>query len=412
MDIVKPEEVGLSSTRLNRINTVMQQYVDRNEIPGAVTMVVRRGKVAYLQATGMMDVESGKAMQPDTIFRIYSMTKPVASVAIMMLFEEGHFQLNYPVSQFIPEFKELKVFAGEDENGAQLTDLEREVTIRDLLTHTSGLVYGNPLGSTVEKMAWEMTPGENPVVAPSGETVFGIPLDETLGEWITKLVKVPLAHQPGKAWSYGTSTDVLGYLVEVVSGTSLDDFAHQRILEPLGMVDTTFHLPDEKLDRFSTMYCPEEGGGLRVVDPPVSSAWSVRKKFISGGGGPGRALVSTAPDYARFCQMLLNNGSFDGRRYLSRNAVNLMTRNNLPEGVHLLHEPGVGFGHNFWVMLDPGMAGTLSSEGSYGWYGYAGTSFIIDPQEEMIGIALIQNVGWSWAAQDAFPTLMYQSIID
>jgi len=232
----EPEEVGLSSERLKRINKVMQGYVDENKLVGLVTVVARRGKVAHFECFGTMDIESNKAMRPDTIFRIYSMSKPITSAAMMMLYEEGYFQLNDPVSKFIPEFKEVKVFVKKSEVGVEVAELKRQITIRDLLAHTSGLAYGLSKDTPVDEMYQEAKM---------------LKWDETLEEKVGRLVKLPLANQPGSTWRYSISVDVLGYLVEVISGRRFDVFLEERIFGPLGMEDTGFYVPEEKIGRWS-----------------------------------------------------------------------------------------------------------------------------------------------------------------
>jgi CubicO group peptidase (beta-lactamase class C family) len=274
VNAIAPEKVGVSSARLNRIGKAMQSYVDQGKLAGLVTMIARRGQVFHFECFGMMDIEADKSMQPDTIFRIHSMTKPITSVAVMMLHEQGDFQLKDPVSRFIPGFKDVRVFVNATESGLELAEPEREVTIQDLLTHTSGLVYGDPEGSPVEAAVWKADREAEQVTA-----------DETLEEWMQRLVTLPLAHQPGSKWHYGLSTDVLGYVVEVVSGLAFDAFLEQRIFVPLGMVDTGFYVPQEKIGRLATMYGPAEGGGLKVIDRAETSKYSEPKRFLSGGGG-------------------------------------------------------------------------------------------------------------------------------
>jgi CubicO group peptidase (beta-lactamase class C family) len=293
-----------------------------------------------------------------------------------------------------------------------LEDLEREVTIRDLLTHSSGLIHGHPHGTPVEQLVWNREAKEGILTAPNGEVAFHKYPDLLLAEWVSRLLDIPLAHQPGKGWSYGFSYDVLGHLVEVVSGMSLDAFFQERIFDPLGMADTHFHLPEEKIGRFSTLYCPAVGGGLQVVDRGSSSYWLVRKQYLSGGGHHGNALVSTVPDYYRFCQMMLNYGELDGVRLLSRKTVELMTMHNLPEGIHMDDSPGVGLGLGFWVMQDPGVSYIFASKGSFGGGGFAGAAFWMDPQEDLIGMMVTQNACWSWTALDRFPALVYRAIDD
>ncbi len=286
MNTIAPEEAGFSPARLDRIGRVMQSYVDKGKLAGLITLIARRGRVPHFECFGMMDIKANKPMQSDAIFRIYSMTKPITSVALMMLYEKARFQLDEPVSGFIPAFKDVRVFVDATESGVELAKPEREVTIRDLLTHTSGLVYGNPNGSPVEAMVWQA----------DRETEKIVP-DETLEEWIQRLVKLPLAHQPGSRWHYGLSTDVLGYLIEVISGLAFDEFLKQRIFMPLGMDDTSFHVPPEKIDRLATMYGPAEDGGIQVVDAPATSEYSKPKRFL-------RAVVDSFPPPPTMCGLL------------------------------------------------------------------------------------------------------------
>jgi CubicO group peptidase (beta-lactamase class C family) len=392
---VKPEEVGLSSERLKRINKVMQGYVDEDKLSGLVTMVARRGKIAHFECFGLMDKESNKPMQPDTIFRIYSMSKPITSVAVMMLYEEGHFQLNDPVSKFIPEFKNVKVFVKKTDTGIEVADTKRQITIRDLLVHISGLAYGL---------------GKDTVVDEMYQKEKMLKWDETLEEKVQRLVKLPLANQPGSTWRYSISVDVLGYLVEVISDKRLDVFLEERIFKPLGMEDTGFYVPVEKIDRFATIYKAAEADSFGPDDTLFWGDFSKLPRFLSGGGG----LVSTANDYMRFCQMLLNGGELDGVRLLSRKTVELMTANHLTD--ELIHEgnmtDGYGFGLGFGVLLDVAQSESLGSEGEYTWGGAASTGFWIDPEEELIGILMTQLMPYNGRFTKEFKVLSYQAIVD
>ncbi len=399
---VAPEKVGLSSERLERIDRVMQQYVDEKRIAGVVTLVARRGKVAHLGTYGMADIEAGKPMQANTIFRIASMTKPIVSVAAMTLYEEGRFQLDDPVSKFIPEFKGLKVFgekAGNDEKGGKTAI---EMTIQDLLRHTAGLTYGE--GDThVDSIYREVK-----VLDDRG----------TLQEMVQKLGQIPLLYQPGERWHYSVATDVLGYLIQVISAKPLDEFLKERIFEPLGMEDTDFYVPEEKLERFATLYGFSEQGVLQIIENTDTSAFSKRPSFLSGGAG----LVSTVPDYMRFAQMLLNKGELEGRRILSPKTVDLMTMNHIqiqalplrigfPEIEFLVQ--GCGFGLGFRVLLDVAGSSRPGSKGTYGWAGGYDTYFRIDPKEELIGIIMSQ-FRWPhpYPSIKEFQVLMYQSIVE
>lgn len=381
-----PEDVGMSAARLKRITPVIQQWVDKGKIPGALTMIAREGRLVHFEKFGMQDVASAKPIEFDSIFRIYSMTKPITSIAVMMLYEEGHFQLNAPVSHFIPEFYEMKVYGND---GDAIVDTERPMTIKHLLTHTSGLIYGGEWDHPINQRYKEAD-------------FYGWDLEHMAKE----LGDIPLLHQPGDAWNYGMSTDVLGYLVEVVSGMPFADFLKKRIFEPLGMVDTDFSVPEDKADRYATLYEPSEDGGIQVIpDAPVSSG--PLSFFHSGGAG----LQSTAADYLRFCQMMLNDGELDGVRLLGRKTVELITMNHISDDWQPLERTGCGFGLGFAVVTDVADTHALGSHGTYNWGGLASTVFWIDPAEELIGILMTQLIGDSpFHAQ--FRVLTYQSIID
>jgi CubicO group peptidase (beta-lactamase class C family) len=327
------------------------------------------------------------------------MTKAIASVALMMLYEEGRFQLHDPVSRFIPKFADVEVFAGGTKRSFEATELEREITIWHLLTHTAGLTYDFFEDSPVDAMY---------LAADLHQP------DRTSEEVVHEIVKLPLVYQPGTAWRYSMATDVLGYLTEVISGTSLDVFLKEKILKPLGMEDTDFYVPEEKLDRFAAMYGPSEDGGIELRDAPATSQHTKPPRFLSGGSG----LVSTAADYLRFCQMLLNGGELDGIRLLGRKTVELMTVNHLPDELipiqvqpHTLH--GCGFGLGFRVLVNVAQAGRLGSEGEYGWGGGASTSFFVDPKEGLIGLLLTQlDPSRYYPIRREFKVLVYQALVD
>ena len=381
-----PEDMGMSTARLERIKPVMQQWVDNGKIPGALTMIAREGKLVHFEKVGNQDIASEKPIEFDTIFRIYSMTKPITSVAVMMLYEQGLFQLNSPVSEFIPEFKDMKAYAN---HGDAIVDTEREMTIKHLLTHTAGLIYGGEWDHPINQRYYEAD-------------FYGGDLKHMAKE----LGDIPLLHHPGDAWNYGMSTDVLGYLVEVVSGMPFAEFLKTRIFDPLGMVDTDFSVPENKVDRYATLYEPTEEGGIKVLeDAPVSSG--PLSFHHSGGAG----LLSTAGDYLRFCQMMLNDGKLDGVRLLGRKTVELITINHISNDWQPLERSGCGFGLGFAVVTDLADTHTLGSVGTYSWGGLASTVFWIDPVEELIAILMTQLIGDSpFHAQ--FRVLTYQSIID
>ncbi len=393
---VSPTQAGFSPERLERLDSRMQSYVDEGQLAGIVTLISRGGRIVHLRTHGYQDLETRRPLEEDAIFRIYSMTKPVTGVAMMMLFEEGRFLLTDPVAKYIPEFADLKVAAGEDgEGGLVLEDAVRPMTMRDLMTHTSGLTYGVFSRSAVDTLYQEAK-------------LF----DGTLEEMIAKLSRIPLRQQPGTVFHYSVSVDVQGHLVEKLSGLTLDQFFRERIFEPLGMSDTGFHVPAEKLDRLTTVYGPPEEGqtGLRVRDHPADTTYARPPGFLSGGAG----LVSTARDYWRFCQMLLNEGELDGVRLLSPASVRLMRGNHLSEEVRSRsNQPGLGFGLNFAVVLDPAAAGQLGSPGEYYWGGYASTLFWIDPREEVIGILMTQFIpSGTHPLRPQMRNLVYQALVD
>ncbi|MBN1294882.1 MAG: beta-lactamase family protein [Candidatus Latescibacteria bacterium] len=391
-----PEKVGLSSERLERINKVIQNYVDTNRISGAVTLVARHGKTAHIKATGLMDIESGKPMQTNAIFRIASMTKAFTSVAAMMLYEEGCFLLTDPVSEYIPEFKDLKVLVPAPESyehsaaaGYAIVPAKREMTIRHLLNHTSGLT------STLWQRPYINDMYKNNL---GGET--------TIGEMVRKLGKLPLYNHPGDAFEYGESTNVLGYLVEVVSGMTLAEFIDIRICEPLGLDDTFFYVPDDKLDRIATLYRPKPEEGLE----PANKGYRGSQTRFSGTGG----LFSTINDYARFLQMLLNGGELDGVRILGRKTIELMTTNSIGDLYSTwpqLH--GDKFGLGFGIRTERGRFDDIESIGTYSWGGIFNTIFYVDPKEDMICIFMNQLFPQDHLTiRRQFRVLAFQAIVD
>ena len=402
LPMVEPEAVGLSTDRLSRIDKVMEMHVAQQKIAGGVTLLARHGKIAHLGVYGMMDVEMGKPMKPDTIFRIASMTKPITSVAVMMLYEEGHFRLNEPVSKFIPAFKEMLVLPPEDaEDLTQPVPATEQITIWNLLTHTDGLTYH-----------WNERLGPQYAAA---DITHGLLQDEsTLAEKMKILATIPLLHQPGAEFEYGLSIDLLGYLVEVVSGMSLDAFFSERIFKPLGMKDTHFFIPEAKRERIATVYERTKDGPItrKSQEPTVEGSltystdypYNGPRTYFSGGGG----LVSTVSDYARFAQMMLNGGKFDGVRLLSRKTVELMTTNQLAK-----MDVDFGFGLGFGVVRDESDLNEIGSVGRFGWGGFFFTNFFVDPQEQMIGIFMCQlHPSGGLDLGERVRILCYQAIAD
>ena len=366
----KPESVGMSTQRLGKLKSEMQALVDRNQLPGVVTMVAKDGKIVEFDVAGKRDVESSAPLQKDSIFRIYSMSKPIVGVAMMMLFEEGKWQLNDPVAKHIPEFANLKVAKVNPQTGA-VTQVapDHPMTMRELMSHSGGLTYGVFGSTAVDKMYTD---------------VNVLDRDATLQAMIDKLGKIPLLHQPGERWHYSVSVDVQGYLVEKLSGQPFPEFLKQRIFEPLGMKDTAFYVPADKMNRFVSFYTYDKD--RKFVAHPGVPDFSKPPGAPSGGGG----MVSTAMDYMRFCQMLLNGGELDGHRLLSPLSVQLMRSNVLPASARTF-SPGTGFGLDFAVVEDPVGAGGYGGEGTFYWGGYAGTWFWIDPVYNLIVVGMIQQ---------------------
>jgi len=363
-----PEEVGLSSAQLNRLGAATQAHIDSGLLPGAVMLVARHGKIAYLKSLGFRDRASGAPMQTHAIFRIYSMTKPIVSVALMMLVEEGRLQIDDPVSKYIPEMGQMKVGVEKTDAAGkpslELVNPKRQMTIQDLLRHTSGLIYGGR-GKFLVHAAYQAT--------KIGDR------KESNREFVAKVAKLPLRFSPGTQWEYGVSTDVLGRIIEVISGKTLGEFLSERVIRPLGMADTAFFVPQEKLARAAQAW--QRPGG-----PPMTPRFDVAEvpRFESGGGG----LTSTASDYLRFALMLQRNGEFEGKRFLGKKTVEFMTADhvgNVPG-----RPPGLGFGLGFEVRKTTGEAYLPGTTGEYGWAGNAGTLFWIDPKEDLIAIYMIQ----------------------
>ena len=379
-----PEDAGLSSARLEHIDGAIEKSINDGRIAGAVALVARHGKIAYFKAFGMADREAKKPMRTDNIFRICSMSKPITSVAVMILYEEGRFLLNEPVSDFIPEFKNMKVLdppVPQDKTSppGALVDAKRPITIFDLLTHTSGLTY-----------PWNARLGKAYNAAGLGTGL--LQQEGSTGDSIKKLASLPLLFQPGDQWEYSLSDDVLGYLVERVSGMPFDSFLEERVFKPLGMKDTYFFLPPDKVSRLAAAYAYYPDKGIEVIpegkvmkegDFSYSSDYPYRgpRTYFSGGGG----LCSTTEDYYRFCQMMLNNGKLNGVRLLSRKSVELMTIDHVQGKVD-----GMGYGLGFGVNSEPRYLTELGSVGGFYWGGFYYTDFVIDPKEDMIAVVMAQ----------------------
>jgi CubicO group peptidase (beta-lactamase class C family) len=391
----RPEQVGLSTERLGQLGQVLRQEIAKGKIPGAVALVARKGRIAYHEAFGARDPATRAPMTRDAIFRIYSMTKPVTSVAIMMLQEEGRLVLNDPVSKFLPQLTKLQVAVEKKDASGQptleLVPAQREITIHDLLRHTSGFTYGGRTTNLTVKEAY----------AREGVDAR----DLTNAELVDRLAKVPLAHQPGTAWEYSRSVDVLGRVVEVISGKSLGGFFADRIFRPLGMKDSGFSVPQAQQGRLAQAFPidPATGDKIALIDvttPP---------RYESGGGG----AVSTTDDYVRFAQALLNGGRLDRARLLGRTTVAFMASDHLGPISATIRRPGYTFGLGFQVRKDVGLDGQSGSIGEYGWAGAGGTYFWVDPKEQVVAILMTQAPGPSRVYyRQLFKELVQQAIVD
>jgi CubicO group peptidase (beta-lactamase class C family) len=394
-----PRAAGLSQDRLAEITALIQDHVDDKKLAGAVAVVARRGKVAYMQSVGKQDIEGDIDMNAETIFRIASMTKPITSVAVLMLYDDGLVRLTDPVSKYIPEFADAAVLTPGQQDGKTVA-AKREITIKHLLTHTSGLTYhwNNRLGLMYKE---------------AGITHGLLQDDSVLAVKMKRLANLPLLHQPGEAWEYGLSVDVLGRVVEVASGKTLEGFFEQRIFGPLEMKDTHFFIPAEKMARLAAVYAPKPEGGLKRLDSePVAEGSLIyrvdhpfrgKRRYFSGGGG----LCSTVGDYLRFSQMLLNGGTLDGVRLLKPNTVRLMTKDH----VGRLNK-GQGFGLGVSVTRNSAEAGGLDCVGSFGWGGFWYTTFFVDPEKKMIGICMGQlHPEGDATLNKEFKRMVYQAVV-
>ena len=412
-----PEDNGMSSERLSNINAVFSDYVTDGKLPGAVVLVARNGKIVYHQAIGMSDMEQKTPMQTDNIFRIASQTKAIVSVGIMMLQEEGKLLISDPLSNYVPEFKESTVAVKSADGSYTVEKAKREIKLRDLLTHTAGIDYGYGVASE----EWEKAEMQGWYFAHRNEPIL---------ETVKRMAKLPMEAHPGEKYVYGYSTDILGAVIEVVSGQSLDVFLKERILDPLGMVDTHFYLPESKASRLSVVYSQCGNKLLRANDDGTPQfKWDDDEKckgnnqtqghYINGprvsfSGGAG--LLSTSIDYAIFLQMMLNNGVYDGTRILSRKSVELMIDNHLDgdyyKGVKFPWDWGVGFGLGFSVTTNTGDRGVLGSEGEYGWGGAYHSSYWVDPNENLIVVYFTQVAPINLDDHQKLRNLIYQSILD
>ena len=424
IDVVAPETVGFASERLERVTAWLEAQITSERLAGASVLIGRHGQVAYFEVAGAADQEAGKAFGKDTIVRIYSMTKPITTVAAMMLYERGCFQLDDPIARYLPEFAEARVWVGGEAPLSDTVAAASPITVRQLMTHTSGLTYGFMQSNVVD----ERYRDEN-IEMPGAEM--------TLAEMVERIAAIPLICQPGSAWNYSVSTDVLGRLVEVWSGSSLDAFFREEIFTPLDMRDAGFHVADANNHRLAACYAPLSGAslagvgrapadpaaerqtGLKLQDAARGSRYLEAPKLFSGGGG----LTASMRDYARFCQMLMGGGELDGRRLLGRKTVEYMRLNHLPENRDMaaMGQPvwsetsyeGIGFGLGFAVVLDPAKAQMVTSVGEHHWGGAASTFFWLDPSEELFVVLLTQLMPSStYPIRRELRTRVYQALVD
>jgi CubicO group peptidase (beta-lactamase class C family) len=407
---IDAESAGLDAARLARIDDhLIRRYLDPGKIAGCQVLVARHGHVGYFRSFGDQDRERGRPVADDTIWRIFSMTKPITGVALMSLYEHGHFQLDDPLHRFLPELAGLQVRERTEDGQRRLVEPRRPVSVRDVLMHLSGFGY--------ETLMW----GDR-ASGPTGDAMppraFLSSPDITLAGLIARLAERPLHHHPGTRWLYSVSTDVCGRLVEVISGRPFDEYLRSTLFGPLRMDDTDFSVPDGKIDRLAAMYQRNRDKQLRLAEDPYESRFRTPPTFLSGGGG----LVSTSADYLRFCQMLLNGGELDGVRVLGRKTVELMTRNHLPGGAALsslargfgeVRFTGTGFGLTVAVDLGEVATGVIGSAGSYSWGGAASTVFWIDPAEDLIVVFMVQLLpSGTFGFRPQLQTLVYPAIVD
>jgi CubicO group peptidase (beta-lactamase class C family) len=393
----RPESVGFSTERLAKLDAAMKALVDQGRLPGVVTYVARHGKVVNYSVYGKADLASGAPLKEDTIFRMYSQTKPVTGVAMMILFEEGRWKLEDPVAKYVPGFKNLKVFKGLDDKGQPILEpIARSATMRELMSHTAGFAYGLVYDNPVDRAYRDS----------------GLLGSKSLQAMVDEAAKLPLASQPGEQWKYSIAVDIQGYIIEQISGQPLAEFMQSRIFGPLGMKDTGFYVPDAKKARQAALYTYDRSGALVPAEGFMVLDVSKPPTAASGGGG----LVSTVADYARFSQMLLNGGELDGARILAPSTIRLMAANHLTDAQLAQNPlgPGVGFGLDFATIMDPDAAGTPAGKGTFSWGGAAGTWFWIDPENDVIVLGMIQVLGGGQVLRldETTQQLIYQALVD
>jgi CubicO group peptidase (beta-lactamase class C family) len=405
MKIDQPETVGLSSRKLNRLLPLMQDYVSGGQVPGLVLMIARRGKIAFAEACGVMDIKNEKTMPLDGIFRLASQTKPVTAVAALILYEEGAFQIKDPVAKYLPEFTEAKVFAGVENGKVKVKEMQQPMTIEDLFTHQAGIVVDG-----------DSYPIEAELLTLYNQANLYAPEDD-LASLTAKIARVPLQYQPGQSWRYGSAHDVLARMVEVIAGMPYKSFLQQRIFNPLGMVDTGYSIPPEKADRLVCRYDVNDSGALVDSGEEERLRWFRPPRLTQGSTG----LLSTAIDYSRFAQMLANGGQLENIRILGRKTIEFMSANRLP-AEQLPFRPfsdtlmaGYGFGLGVRVLIDPAQLGIPASKGEFGWSGWCSTGVWIDPSELLSGVLMAQvtpPVFWPHIPPLEVRRIVYQAIDD
>ena len=385
-------KAGMSIERLSRIAPFFQKKVDDGEIAGAQMLVARRGELVHFSSVGFQDIEKDKPLDENTLFRIYSMTKPITAIAMMMLYEEGKFQLTDPLHKYIPEFKDLVVYTGEDADGNMRTEpVNRAPTIQDLMRHTAGFTYGIFSDTAIDKLYRDADV---------------LKADSSLDAMITKLSQIPLLYQPGEKWVYSVGVDIQGYLIEKISGQSFPDFLQERIFTPLGMNDTSFWVEGDKAERLMTTYMHNKEDNLVPSEMPRLANHFTEPGLFSGGGG----LVSSSKDYWKFSQMVANGGTANGQRYLSPKTIDYMRLDHLPNNLTMTFAKGVGFGLGFAVLTDPSAAGVVASKGEYYWGGLASTVFWIDPEEDIVAIFMTQYLPSRNSPRQDMRTMVYQAL--
>ncbi len=408
----KPENVGMSSKRLERINELTKGYVDRGDLAGTVTLVARRGEVVHCQSTGMLNIEKNIPMREDAIFGLFSMTKPITTVAAMILYERGFFQLDTPVSKFIPEFKNMEVFAGGTAEDYKTVKQEREMNMLDLLTHTSGITYDLLFKTPVDEM-----------YRKKGLIINNLSKMK-VEDFVQIITQTPLLFSPGTKWNYSYSSDILGHVLEIMAGTKLDELIKSSVCDPLGMQDTGFYAPEEKWDRLSPFYyfgqaLPSElrdkFQGQKLAN--IGFEHTNKPSTLNSGGG---GMVSTISDYLKLATMFLNKGRYGEKQLLSPKTIDLITTNHLPGDIRSfnannlgsLSPQGYGYGMGMAVMLDPAKANIIGTPGEYFWTGAGHTGFFVDPKEELIAIIMTHLMPTIYKIDKQFKTAVYQSITE